>query len=144
MKKYVCFLERDHWSSLNSLWAVICEHDFIPDSVLILSRYNDPKPFSKNLRSLISAYGGDVDIEVKQTSDASDARKVISSSMSDSTGTIVLDITGGSKDFLVSILVDRFSHNFDNVFYLSSSIPIDSAYPVLDQTKIRLVDLLEG
>ncbi len=145
MKKYVCFLEQDHWSSLNSLWAVIRERDFIPDSILVLSRKKNSENFSRNVRSLISAYGGDVKLEVEHTMRPSTARKAISRFMSEGNSeSTVLDISGGCKEFVVGVLIDGFNESFDHVFYLSSEMPIHSPYPVLDHAKFCLKDLLEG
>ncbi|MFO8109733.1 MAG: hypothetical protein R6U17_04305 [Thermoplasmata archaeon] len=141
MKKYVCFLDYDHWSSLNSLWAVISRRNIIPDSVLILSHGVDTGAFSKNAASLISAYGGDAELKVKTVTSPRTAREAINGLLSE--GSIILDISGARKEIIAGIFINGINESFDHVFYLSSDVPMDSPYPLLDHVNLCLKDLLE-
>ncbi len=142
-KRYVCFSQGDAWSTLNSLWCVIRERNYVPDVVLILNSCDKIEEISDNLRELVSAHGGDAEIKITDIEDSIS----IDDAMDDfviERDTIALDITGGRKETIVKILIDGYNDSFQHVFYFTSEIPIDVPYPILDHDRISLVDLMEG
>ncbi len=144
MNTYVCLLERDHWCSLNALWAIMTRRDLVPDNVLVLHRGPYPKSFEDNVRWLISTYGVDATLTFKEITTFELARRDIANFLSPgASGKRILDISGGSPESVAGIMMDGLNGDFEHVFYLSSEIPMHSPYPVLDQTKLRLKDLLE-
>lgn len=144
MNTYVCLLERDHWYSLNSLWAVMTCKDLVPDNVLILHRGQHPESFADNVKWLISSYGVDAKLTFREITSFEQARRDMANFLSPSaSGKSILDISGGSPESVAGIMMDGLNGDFEHVFYLSSEIPMTSPYPVLDQTKLCLKDLLE-
>ncbi len=112
MKQYFLLTGESAWADVNSMWAAIMEHDYLPDKVVLYShpRHKDvARLASKGLESILKGYGRNAPITLKIVPDSNlvkGAKSVVAGHISkakDDGHEVALDITPARKSLAVCV-----------------------------------------
>jgi len=127
MKVLLTVAARSNWGLVNSMWANIVCHDYVPDKVYVIGTEADMRSV-KNvdivLPLLLKAYGSSCVIEHVLVKDdirdmASTIGRIAEREKKDG-NIIALDVTPGRKQYLLAAILAGWNRKvFDHLFYLS-------------------------
>lgn len=127
MKTYIALCGSRAWALLNSLWASIEEHGYLPERLIILVHArlkHEAEACSHPAEELIRSYGVEPEVSIQVVSEAHfitrDAQKVESIIAKEKAegNEVALDITPARKALAMPAYSAALKHGADHVFYL--------------------------
>lgn len=152
MKIYITMTGMSRWAEINSIWAAVRSHEYVPDKIYLFTtdrRSNDAKVIIDCFRQLLAEYGKkDVlieEISISETDFASSAKKMMDVLEKEraSGNEIAIDITPGRRAVMSSALMAAWQHEIEHVFYLylDDFRRPDNPYPMIPFHFQHFVDL---
>jgi hypothetical protein len=127
MRTYIALCGRRPWALVNSLWASIEEHGYVPDKLIMLCHArlkHDAESCPGPACELIRSYGVEPEVSIQVVSEAHfitrDAEKVESIIAEEKAqgNEVALDITPARKALAIPAYSAALKHGADHVFYL--------------------------
>ena len=152
MRIYLTMTGMSRWAEINSLWAALRHHEYIPDRIYLFEterRSGDAKELIECFRLLLAEYGAkDTTIEEIQITEgdfALSGRKVFEVLEKEKAlgNEIAIDITPGRRAVISSALMAAWKHEIDHIFYLylDDFRRPDNPYPMIPFHFQHFVDL---
>jgi hypothetical protein len=142
VKDYFLLSGESAWAAVNSMWASIMEHDYLPDEVVLFAhpRHKDvARLASKGLESILNGYGRNAPITLKIVPESDlvkGAESVVVDQISkakEEGHEVALDITPARKSLAVPSILPPSTSSPDHIFYLylKDLRHADRPYPLL-------------
>jgi hypothetical protein len=152
MKIYITMTGMSRWAEINSLWAAVRNHEYIPDKIYLFKtdqRSDDAAVITSCFRQLLAEYGKKEilieEIPISETDFASSAKKMMDVLEKERAGgnEIAIDITPGRRAVMSSALMAAWQHEIEHVFYLylDDFRRPDNPYPMIPFQFQHFVDL---
>lgn len=127
MRTYISLCGQRNWALVNSLWASIEEHGYLPEKLIILVHArlkHDAQACSCPAEELIRSYGIEPEVSIQVVSETHfvtrDAQKVEALIAAEKAkgNEVALDITPARKALAIPAYSAALKHGADHVFYL--------------------------
>ncbi|MFW6040882.1 MAG: hypothetical protein ACOC85_03500 [Thermoplasmatota archaeon] len=151
MRKYITLVGRSYWSTLNSLWAVLKNREFIPDEVFLItdkSFKENAEILKKDIKILLTNYDIDAQVFIEMNEDVDlyhTGQRIQDIIEKEDENEVALDITGGRKTAVAGALVNPGSKYLKHVFYLYLD-KIEGAsrpYPSIELDRMKIRDFVD-
>jgi len=140
------------WAEINSLWAAIRHHEFVPEKIYLFktqARNSDAEILVKCFNILLENYGAKnvpiEEIQIVEGDFAQSGKKVLEVLEKEKShgNEIAIDITPGRRAVMSSALMAAWKHEIDHIFYLylDDFRKPDNPYPLIPFHFQHFVDL---
>jgi hypothetical protein len=153
-RTYIALNGPSEWATFNAMWAVLKQHDYVPDSIIIATFKEDARRASRTsdrLKVLLEAYDKAIEPRIIEVDDSSvdsvcEAFKSLFTAEKEAGNAVSMDVTNGRKMMALCALkawdVKKLEHLF--YLYLGSLKDADHPYMCIPLSEQRLCDLREG
>lgn len=152
MRIYITMTGMSRWAVINSIWAAVRRHEYVPDKIYLFKterRSDDAGIIIDCFKELLAEYGKkDVLIEeipIVEVDFASSSRKMMDvlEKEKSSGNEIAIDITPGRRAVMSSALMAAWKHEIDHIFYLylDDFRRPDNPYPMIPFQFQHFIDL---
>ncbi|MEE9341206.1 MAG: hypothetical protein V3V21_06040 [Thermoplasmata archaeon] len=127
MRTYITLCGRRSWALVNSLWASIEDHDYLPEKLIILHHARlkeDAHECSGPAEELLRSYGVEPEVSVHVVPETDFINRVaekvaeIIKEEKKKGNEVALDITPARKALALPAYTSALNHGADHVFYL--------------------------
>lgn len=138
-KAYLTALGRASWALVNTYYAVLREHGFLPDNIYIFTEEAYEHKLEKTIAAikvLSEEFGIQPKIESRVVNDwdfieAGKEISVLVKALKEDGYQVAIDITPGRKAIVVAALIIGIKVKIDYVFYLAIKSTVDAAKPYM-------------
>lgn len=152
MKIYITMTGMSRWAEINSFWAALRHHEYIPDKIYLFEterRAGDAAELIECFKLLLAEYGAKntpiVEVQIVEGDFALSGRKVFEVLEKEKAlgNEIAIDITPGRRAVISSALMAAWKHEIDHIFYLylDDFRRPDNPYPMIPFHFQHFVDL---
>jgi len=152
LRIYITMTGMSRWAEINSLWAAVRHHEYIPDKIYLFkteSRDGDASTIVSCFRLLLAEYGAKnvviEEIPIVEGDFASSGKKIMEILEKEKAqgSEIAIDITPGRRAVMSSALMAAWKHEIDHIFYLylDDFRKPDNPYPMIPFHFQHFVDL---
>jgi len=127
LRIYITMTGLSRWAEVNSLWAALRHHEYIPDKIYLfktIARGSDADSLIQCFRLLLDEYGAkNTEIEevpINEADFAASGKRVFEVLEKEKSqgNEIAIDITPGRRAVISSALMAAWKHEIDHIFYL--------------------------
>lgn len=152
MKIYITMTGMSRWAVINSIWAAVRRHEYVPDKIYLFKtdrRDDDAAVITTCMKQLLAEYGKKEiaieEIPIIEGDFASSGKRMMDVLEKEKAGgsEIAIDITPGRRAVMSSALMAAWQHEIDHIFYLylDDFRRPDNPYPMIPFQFQHFVDL---